>query len=60
MEGVVAPLVGVIGTMQAMEAVNILLGAGQLHGIVWLFDSRTMEWQKMKLPKNPNCPACNG
>ncbi len=59
MEGVVAPLVGVIGTMQAMESVNILLGDGQLHGIVWLFDARSMEWQKMKLPKNPNCPACN-
>lgn len=58
MEGVVAPLVGVIGTMQAMEAVNILLGDGQLHGIVWLFDAASMEWQKMKLPKNPDCPAC--
>ncbi len=58
MEGVVSPLVGVIGTMQAMEAMNILLGEGQLHGVVWLFDARSMEWQKMKLPKNPNCAAC--
>ncbi len=57
-EGVVAPLVGIIGTMQAMEAINILLKDGQLHGTVWLFDGRSMEWQKMKLPKNPHCPAC--
>ncbi len=58
MEGVIAPVTGVIGTMQAMEAVNILLGQGQLHGVVWLFDARLMEWQKMQLPKNPHCPAC--
>ena len=58
MEGVIAPLVGVIGAMQAMEAVNLLLGHGQLHGVVWLFDARAMEWQRMQLPKNPNCPAC--
>jgi molybdopterin/thiamine biosynthesis adenylyltransferase len=58
MEGVVAPLVGVIGTMQAMEAVNILLGNPQLNGVVWLFDARSMEWQRMQLNRNPQCPAC--
>ncbi len=57
-EGVISPLVGVIGTMQALEAVNILLGRGQLHGAVWLFDAQFMDWQKMVLPKNPDCPAC--
>lgn len=58
MEGVVAPLVGVIGTMQAMEAMNIILGNPQLCGVVWLFDARNMEWQRMQLNRNPNCPAC--
>lgn len=57
-EGVISPLVGIIGTMQALEAINILLGRGQLHGTVWLFDGQFMEWQKMTLPKNPGCPAC--
>lgn len=57
-EGVISPLVGVIGTMQALEAVNILLDRGQLHGTVWLFDAQFMDWQKMVLPRNPRCPAC--
>ena len=57
-EGVISPLVGVIGTMQALEAVNILLDRGQLHGTVWLFDAQFMDWQKMVLPRNPGCPAC--
>lgn len=58
LEGVVAPLVGVIGTMQAMESVNILLGNPQLNGVVWLFDARSMDWQRMQLNRNPQCPAC--
>ncbi len=57
-EGVISPLVGVIGTMQALESINILLGRGQLHGVVWLFDAQFMEWQKMVLPKNFDCPIC--
>ena len=59
-EEVISPLVGVIGTMQALESINILLGRGQLPGAVWLFDAQFMEWQKMTLPKNSNCPACGG
>lgn len=57
-EGVISPLVGVVGAMQAMEAVNQLLGCGQLPGVVWLFDARAMEWQRMRLAKNPKCADC--
>ncbi|MCY4050406.1 MAG: HesA/MoeB/ThiF family protein [Gammaproteobacteria bacterium] len=58
MEGVIAPLVGIIGSMQAMEAINALLGNPALCGTVWLFDCKTMEWQHMKLNRNPTCSCC--
>lgn len=60
MEGVISPLVGVIGAMQALESVNLLLGNGALVGRLLLFDGRLMEWQKIRLPKDPKCPACGG
>ncbi len=60
MEGVVAPLVGIIGSMQAMEAMNVLLGNPALCGVVWLLDCKTMDWQHMKLNRNPACPCCAG
>ena len=56
--GIISPLVGVVGAMQALEIVHILLNRGRLPGRVWLLDGQTMEWQRMKLAKNPNCPAC--
>ncbi len=58
MEGVISPLVGVIGAMQAMEAINVLLDRGQLAGMVWLFDAAAMDWMRMRLAKNPRCAAC--
>jgi len=60
-EGVVAPLVGVIGSMQALETLNILVDVGaHLAGRLLMFDGMTMEWEAIKLPKNPSCPACSG
>jgi adenylyltransferase/sulfurtransferase len=59
MEGVIAPIVGVIGTLQALETLNVLLETGQgLSGRVMVFDGIAMEWQTINLPRNPNCPAC--
>ena len=59
MEGVIAPIVGVIGTLQALETLNVLLETGKgLSGRVMVFDGIAMEWQTISLPRNPDCPAC--
>jgi len=58
MEGVVAPLVGVIGTMQAQAAMNLLLGQPSLVGSVLLYDANRMDWHRITLKRNPNCPQC--
>lgn len=58
--GVVAPLPGIIGAMQALEAIKLIAGIGQsLRGRLLLFDALAMEWQQMKLRKNPACPTCS-
>lgn len=60
MEGVIAPLVGVIGSLQALEVINVLLETGQgLCGKLLLFDGIVMEWHAVRLPRNPECPACS-
>lgn len=57
--GVIAPLVGVIGCMQAMEAIKILCGLAQeSSGWLLYFDALQMNWKKLKLTKNPECPDC--
>lgn len=57
--GVIAPLVGIIGTMQAMEVVKLLSGCGEpLIGRLLVFDARRAEWQSFKLRRDPACPAC--
>lgn len=58
LEGVVAPVVGIVGTMQAQEVINVLLGESALTGTLMLFDGRAMEWHRMMLPKKPGCPIC--
>jgi molybdopterin/thiamine biosynthesis adenylyltransferase len=57
--GVLAPLVGVIGTMQAMEAVKLLTGIGsRLTGKLQMLDGRDMAWNELQLQRNPHCPVC--
>ncbi|MGE0624594.1 MAG: ThiF family adenylyltransferase [Pseudomonadales bacterium] len=59
--GVIAPLVGIIGTCQAMETVKLIAGVGEtLTGIVLYFDGKRMEWRRLRLPKSPDCPVCAG
>ena len=57
--GVFAPLVGIIGAMQAAEALKLLSGAGpSLAGRLQMLDGRTMEWNEVRVPRNPACPVC--
>jgi len=57
--GVFAPLVGIIGSVQAAEALKLLAGVGQpLAGRLLMLDARAMEWTEMKTPRNPACSVC--
>ena len=59
--GVFAPLVGIIGTMQAAEALKLLSGMGsRLIGRLTMLDGRGMEFTEVKLARNPGCPVCSG
>lgn len=57
--GVMAPLVGIIGAVQAMEAVKWLAGAGEsLAGRLLLLDAMTMQWRELRLRRDPDCQVC--
>ena len=57
--GVFAPLVGIIGTMQAAEALKLLAGVGgSLAGRLQMLDARTMEWTQIAIGRQPDCPVC--
>jgi molybdopterin/thiamine biosynthesis adenylyltransferase len=57
--GVFAPLVGIIGTVQAAEALKLLAGIGtSLAGRLQMLDARSMEWNEVRLSRQPDCPVC--
>lgn len=57
--GVLAPVVGIIGSIQAVEALKILTGIGEpLDGRLLLLDAGRMEWRIMKVRRSSNCPVC--
>jgi molybdopterin/thiamine biosynthesis adenylyltransferase len=57
--GVSAPLVGIIGSVQAAEALKLLAGIGtSMAGRLQMLDARLMEWTEMRVPRNPDCPVC--
>lgn len=57
--GVLAPLVGVVGAMQALEALKLLLGIGRsLVGRLLIFDALSMEWRQLALSRDSHCPVC--
>jgi molybdopterin-synthase adenylyltransferase len=56
---VLAPLVGIVGSMQALEAIKLIVGFGtSLAGKLLVFDARHSQWRELKLPKDPHCPVC--
>jgi adenylyltransferase/sulfurtransferase len=58
--GVLAPLVGIIGSIQAAETIKVLLNLGQtLHGRLLQVNARTMEWRTTILKSDPDCPICS-
>jgi molybdopterin/thiamine biosynthesis adenylyltransferase len=57
--GVLAPLVGVMGAMQATEALKILMGLGsQVPGRLLMLDGHRLEWSEMRLGRVADCPVC--
>lgn len=57
--GVLAPLVGMVGSMQALECIKVLSGFGKpLVGRLLLIDAATMQIRTLTLQKNPECPVC--
>lgn len=58
--GVLSPVVGIIGSIQATETIKVLLNIGEcLDGKLLMFDALQMEWRTLKLKKDPECPVCN-
>ena len=59
--GVFAPLVGIIGSMQAAEALKILSGVGSsLAGRLQMLDGRAIEWNEVRVPRQLSCTVCSG
>jgi molybdopterin/thiamine biosynthesis adenylyltransferase len=59
--GVFAPLVGIIGAVQAAEALKLIAGVGSsLAGRLQMLDGRTMQWQEIRTARDPQCPVCAG
>lgn len=58
--GILAPVVGVLGSMQALEAIKLVCEIGEtLHNRLLIFDALALQWRTMKLKKDPNCHVCS-
>jgi adenylyltransferase/sulfurtransferase len=59
--GVFAPLTGIVGTMQAAEALKLVAGIGEsLCGRLLILDALTMDWRSIRLRRDPGCAVCGG
>jgi molybdopterin/thiamine biosynthesis adenylyltransferase len=58
--GVIAPLVGIIGSMQALEVIKLICNIGKsVCGRLLILDASIMQWRELALEKNSQCPICN-
>lgn len=58
--GVMAPVVGIVGAVQAMEAIKVIANYGQpKKGKILILDALSMSWREMNLMKMPTCPVCS-
>jgi len=58
-QGVLSPLLGIIGSMQAVETIKLLSNSGTtLAGRLMILDALTMSWHEIKLRQDPHCPIC--
>ena len=58
--GIVGPVVGVMGTLQALEAIKLLSGIATPSGELRLFDGKTSQWRSLALRRANGCPVCGG
>ena len=57
--GILAPVVGILGSMQALETIKLICNIGEtLQNRLLIFDALALQWRTMKLNKDPNCPVC--
>ena len=57
--GVFAPITGIVGAVQAAEALKLVIGCGEsLAGRLLLLDGMAMEWRGIAVPRDPGCPVC--
>jgi adenylyltransferase/sulfurtransferase len=58
--GILAPVVGILGSMQALEAIKLICAIGEtLKNRLLIFDALALQWRTMKLNKDPDCPVCS-
>ncbi|CAM3561294.1 Sulfur carrier protein ThiS adenylyltransferase [Klebsiella spallanzanii] len=58
--GIIGPVVGMMGTLQALEAIKLLSGMATPRNTLRLFDARTSNWRTLALQRAQGCPVCGG
>ena len=58
--GIIGPVVGMMGTLQALEAIKLLAGMMAPRNTLRLFDARTSSWRTLALQRAQGCPVCGG